>query len=251
MALACLLAVAVLLAGCSGSGADPAEPSVSIGQPLDHPLPAKALTLPLVDSTDTPRPLESFAGKILVISDSMTLCQETCPLDTTTVVQAARAVDKAGLAKKVEFVTITVDPGRDTPRRLAAYRKLFAPAPKNWLTLTGTPTAINTLWDTLGVYRKKVSGDDDPAPKDWLTGKALTYDIDHSDEVFFVDATSTEKFLLEGPPHVNSASAVPKTLYDFMDADGHRNLTDPSASAWTLPQALQVLSWLTGEQIKS
>jgi protein SCO1/2 len=248
--LVCLLATALLLAACSGSAGAPPEPSASVGQSLDHPLPARVLTQPLVGADGTPRQLESFAGKILVISDAMTLCQETCPLDTTTVVQAARAVDKAGLADKVEFVSITVDPARDTPQRMAAYRKLFAPAPKNWVTLTGTSSAISTLWDAMGVYRQKVAEGRPPA-KDWLTGKALTYDIDHSDEVFFVDANSAERFLLEGPPHVSRNSAIPATLYHFMDADGHRNVTDPAASAWTLQQALEVLSWLTGTRIKS
>jgi hypothetical protein len=36
-----------------------------------------------------------------------------------------------------------------------------------------------------------------------------------------------------------------------MDAEGRQNLTDPVPEAWTEPQALQVLSWLTGREIHS
>jgi hypothetical protein len=36
-----------------------------------------------------------------------------------------------------------------------------------------------------------------------------------------------------------------------MDADGHKNVTDPDASAWPLSRVPEVLSWLTGTRIKS
>ena len=57
-----------------------------------------------------------------MISDVMTLCQESCPLDTANVVAAARPVERAGLDSKVVFLSITIDPGRDTVAQLAAYR---------------------------------------------------------------------------------------------------------------------------------
>jgi hypothetical protein len=34
-----------------------------------------------------------------------------------------------------------------------------------------------------------------------------------------------------------------------MDAQGRQNLTKPDPEAWTEPQAVAVLSWLTGHQI--
>ena len=55
-------------------------------------------------------------GKIVVLSDMMTLCQESCPLDTANVVAAARSIEKAGLGDRIQFVSLTIDPGRDTRR---------------------------------------------------------------------------------------------------------------------------------------
>lgn len=67
--------------------------------------------------------------------------------------------------------------------------------------LTGSPANVNALWTFFGVWRKKTS---DPvgasAPKDWRTGAPLTYDVAHSDEVFFLDKRGHERFVLEGPP---------------------------------------------------
>jgi protein SCO1/2 len=245
-----LLAAAALalVAACSPARSAPSAPSRGVGTRLNHPVSSSVLSLPFQDSAGRTRHLADFRGKVLVISDVMTLCQETCPLDTADVVQTARQVAKAGLGKHVEFLSITVDPHRDTTHRLAAYRQLFRPPPKDWLTLTGTPAHVHALWRYFGVFWKKVptSGS---APKDWLTGRPLTYDVEHSDEVFFLDQRSHERFVLEGAPHVTRGSAIPHRLYKFLSSKGHNNVMHPSAAAWTVPQADQVIGWLTGRRI--
>lgn len=251
------LAACLLAAGCAsggpahrsdGTGGAPRAPSADVGTRLDSALPADVLDAPLVDASGRPRPLSAFRGKVLVISDTMTLCQETCPIDTASVVQTARAVENAGLGDYVQFVSITIDPRRDTPAQLTAYRKLFAPDPADWTTLTGPAAAVNKLWNTLGVYRKKVP-QDTPPPKNWRTGQPLTYDLDHSDEVFFVDDSFHDRFVLEGPPHLSDTAAVPAQLQKFMDSDGHQQLNHPAKTDWTVPQAEQVLSWLLGKRV--
>jgi cytochrome oxidase Cu insertion factor (SCO1/SenC/PrrC family) len=214
-------------------------------------LPGAVAAIPLEDSSGHRRTLSDFAGKVVVISDTMTLCQETCPIDTASLVQIAREADRAGLAKHVEFLTITVDPGRDTPPQLAAYRKLYAPAPSNWMTLTGTPAHVDRLWKYLGVYHHRVAEDDSPPPKNWRTGRPLTYDIEHSDEVFFVDAAQKERFILEGMPQLASRREVPAPMVAFLSAEGRRNLTHPSDAGWSEPQARTVLGWLTGKRVSA
>ena len=106
------------------------------------------------------------------------------------------------------------------------------------------------MWRTLGVYRKKVA-EEDPAhpPRSWRTGKPLTYDVEHSDEVFFFDARQHERFILDGVPDTGGKSSVPATLYRFMSGEGHRNLSRPDATDWTVPQALRVVGWLEGHRI--
>ena len=67
--------------------------------------------------------------------------------------------------------------------------------------------------------------------------------------MFFIDAHHRERFLLEGAPHLAAGTSIPPALARFMDATGHRNITHPDPLAWTLPQELDVLSWLTQHRI--
>lgn len=232
----------LVLAGCSGSASEP--PGDNVGTRLHQQVPASLLHLPLRDETGRTRQLADFGGKVLVISDAMTLCQETCPIDTAELVQTARRIDAAGQGAKVEFLSITVDPERDTPHRLAAYRGLFARPPDNWTLLTGKPADVHALWKWFGVYWHKVP-DGKPAPRDWLTGRPLSYDVTHSDEVFFLQG-GLERFLLEGRPHVAKGSEIPPRLYRFMSAAGHHNVHHAEPGAWTVGQAVQVIRWLEG-----
>ena len=234
------------LAACSSaaSGAGHAQGSAAmdrIGTPLNSALPASVRGLRFTSGDGRVVSLADFTGKTVAISDVMTLCQETCPLDTATLVQTVRAEDAAGPGSGEEFLSITVDPGRDTPAQLAAYRRLFTPPPSNWLTLTGSASTVNALWNYLGVWRNKVAEGSGPAPRNWRTGQPLTYDVQHSDEVFFLDARGHERFVLEGAPYATKG-AVPQTLYDFMDAQGRGGLQSAPSTAWTEAQAQQVLA---------
>ena len=237
---------ALVLSGCSGSS-PPTAPGPGVGQPLDAKLPVSVLQAPLVSSSGHWFNLGSL-NKVIVLSDMMTLCQESCPLDTANVVAAARAVDRAGLADRVEFVSLTIDPARDTRAQLAAYRALYEPAPPNWTVATAPPDVLRRIWNTLGVYIQKTR-DKPPLPKNWRTGAPLTYDLTHSDDVFFINAAGHERFVLDGIPHVAAGAQVPRAISRYMNDTGHENLKHPSPHAWTLSDELQVLSWLTGKAL--
>ncbi|TAM87903.1 MAG: SCO family protein, partial [Jatrophihabitans sp.] len=148
-------AVAVALVACGAAGcaaSAPPPPAPSVGQQLSAPLAPAVADAALVSSTGAPVTLASLRGKVIVISDMMTLCQETCPLDTANLVAAARAAEQAGLGGKIEFLSVTIDPQRDTVDRLAVYRRLFEPAPADWAVLTGAPATLARFWGSLGVY---------------------------------------------------------------------------------------------------
>ncbi|MBO0828135.1 MAG: SCO family protein [Streptosporangiales bacterium] len=247
-----LIALVALLAAvaCGHASAQPPAPSGTVGTRIDRALPSSLLRLPLEDAAGRRTSLAAYAGKVLVVDAAMTLCQETCPLDTANLVATARRVDRAGLAGRVEFVSITVDPERDTVPQLAAYRRLFAPPPGNWAPLTGSPAVVNRLWDFLGVYRKRVAEGTPPA-HNWRTGQTLHYDVQHSDDVFFLNGDGRLRFLIDGPGNVRPGTPVPASLRKFLNGDGHRHLAHPSAGSWTVPQALQVVSWLTGRKVAS
>ena len=230
-------------AGTGGARGGIAAPGTAVGTAMDEALPADIAHLPLTDQDGRSTDLAAFHGKILMISDTMTLCQETCPLDTADLVQTARELDADGLAGKVEFVTITIDPTRDTPAQLSAYRDLYRPVPANWQALTGSASAVAALWKFFGVYIQKVA-EGSPPDVNWRTGQKLTYDLDHSDEIFFLDAVGTERFLIEGMGHVAAGTAVPEAMAKYLDAQGLANLRAPASDGWTVPQALKTLSWL-------
>ncbi|MCQ4080108.1 SCO family protein [Streptomyces sp. RB6PN25] len=241
------VALAALTAGCgSGGGAGSSgvpAPSSSVGTQIDGAIPADISHLPVTDQDGRQTDLAAFRGKVLMISDSMTLCQETCPLDTANLVQTAHAVDQAHEGADVEFLTITVDPERDTPAQLAAYRRQYAPTPANWEALTGTSADVAKLWKYFGVWYQKVPEGSPPA-KNWRTGQPLTYDIDHADEIFFLDSRDNERFVINGAAHVAAGTRLPATMQGFLDSDGLRNLQQPQDGSWTVSDALQTLGWL-------
>lgn len=184
-------------------------------------------TATLVVTTGHRMSLRSLAGKVLVVSDMMTLCQETCPLDTANIVAAARAVQRAGLGKKVEFLSITIDPSRDTIAQFAAYRKLYSPAPAEWAVLTASSATLGRLWRTLGVLIERVPESGSP-PRNWRTGISLSYDLTDSDEVFFIDTTGRGRFLPEGSPHVAPGAPIRSPLAKFIDHTERSNLRHPA-----------------------
>lgn len=250
--LAAILALAGLLTAC-GSGGAPgsttvAAPAQGIGTQLDQALPSALLHAPLTDSTGTVRHLSDFAGRVVVISDSMTLCQETCPIDTATLVSAAHQVDAhPAAAKDTVFITLTVDPKRDTPAQLAAYRKQYDPdsALPNWLLLTGSPADVHAIWKYFGVFWKQVPQDEKVS--NWRTGKPLTYDIQHSDEVFFLDQRQRERYILDGMPSAPSGTAIPAKIMRFLSDEGRKNLR--KNGDWTAGQAVNGVAWLLDQKL--
>lgn len=197
--------------------------------------------LPLRNGSGQTVRLADFADKVIVLSDTMTLCQETCPIDTATVVQTAERVARAGGSDRVEFLSVSVDPTRDTTAQIAAYQKLYRGAPPNWQVLTGSPTDVDRLWSYFGVYREKTKTDGDA--RNWRTGAKLSYDIEHSDEVLFLTGGS-ERFLLEGTPNLGDKSKIPPKLYRYLSDKGRTNVAHPDNSAWTSTQAVQTIGWL-------
>ncbi|RNI23241.1 SCO family protein [Flexivirga caeni] len=246
--LVLVLALAGVTGCSSGSSHSRATPSSSaswdrIGTPLNSAVPAAIRDLTFTSSSGARVSLAALSGHVVVLSDVMTLCQETCPIDTATVVQTARAEAHRDSRNSPVFISLTVDPGRDTTTQLRAYRNLFAPPPANWQAWTGSARNVNTLWNYFGVWRQRVKEDPGPAPRNWRTGVPLTYDVQHSDEVFFLDAAGHERFVLEGAPYAPTGT-VPKALRKFMDSSGISSLEHPASTAWTQAQAEAVIKSL-------
>jgi protein SCO1/2 len=242
------LAIGAAIAGCGSTPKTPGPPSAYLGQVVNKTVPSGVANLPLTTDTGQPTSLAAWHGQVVVLADFLTLCQETCPLTTGNLLQMDRAVTAAGLGRRVRFAELTVDPGRDTPSRLRAYRKLIG-APANWLLLTARPAVIAQLWRYLGVWYQQV-GEESPPGTDWLTGRPLTYDVDHEDAVLYLDAAGRVRFVIQGGPNA-AGSSVPPALRRFLSPQGRADLSHPDASTWTAKDALAPIAWLTGRPVTS
>ena len=87
----------------------------------------------LVDENGRAVTLASMKGKVTVYDFIFTSCQGTCPIMTNNMRALTPKIDKDA---PVRFVSISVDPTRDTPQVLADYAKAFRNDPR-WMFLTG------------------------------------------------------------------------------------------------------------------
>lgn len=95
----------------------------------------------LVDESGSPVRLGEMKGNVTVYDFIFTSCTGTCPIMTNNMRALTPRVAKDA---PVRFVSISVDPERDTPAVLAAYAKRQRNDPR-WTFLTGTRADIVKL----------------------------------------------------------------------------------------------------------
>lgn len=95
----------------------------------------------LVDESAKPVHLGEMKGYVTVYDFIFTNCAGTCPMMTATMRRLTSKVDKDA---KVRFVSISVDPVRDTPAVLHAYAAKVRNDDR-WLFLTGDRDTIVNL----------------------------------------------------------------------------------------------------------
>src|SRR5207302_9114927 len=98
--------------------------------------------------------LKELRGKVVAVTFIYTSCADTCPLLTAKMagLQAALGAD---FGPKVFFLSITVDPERDTPAVLQRYAQAHGVNLAGWAFLTGTPAEIRQVARRYGIYYKK------------------------------------------------------------------------------------------------
>ena len=237
-AVTALAVLSVLVAAC-GSPA-PAAPPPSQGLTLNRPTP-QDVTLTNQDGRTVS--LAALRGKVVVLAPFLTLCQDECPLVTGAFIELQRAVRAAGDADRVVFVEATVDPGRDTVARLAAYQKEFG---ADWDLWTGTPAQVAAFWKPFGVGYQIVP-EEQPPHLDWWTGQPLTYDVDHTDGYIIVDRAGRERFVDVSAPDM--AGRLNPKLTTLLDAGGVYGLHHPEEPDWTVADALSSISWVLGSSV--
>jgi protein SCO1 len=127
--------------------------------PLPKIAPAPEFALTSQDGAEVK--LADFRGKVVAVTFIFTMCTLTCPVLTP---MMSFVQDRLGpdFGEKIAFVSITVDPERDTPEVLKEYAQAFGANLAGWAFLTGAPAAIRDVTRRYGVFASKsVNGDVD------------------------------------------------------------------------------------------
>jgi protein SCO1/2 len=126
-------------------------------QSLPKIAPAPEFTLTSQDGAQVA--LADLRGKVVAVTFIYTLCTATCPV-LTPMMSFVQDRLRADFGAKIAFVSITVDPDRDTPEVLKEYAQAFGANLAGWSFLTGTPAAIQDVTRRYGVYASKTETGD-------------------------------------------------------------------------------------------
>jgi protein SCO1/2 len=100
----------------------------------------QAPSFELIDENGQPFSSRELRGQVYVVQFFFTSCASVCPRLSDWMSRIQDRVADEGDA--VRLVSITVDPERDTPEKLAVYAKAYGAIPGRWKFLTGDPDLI-------------------------------------------------------------------------------------------------------------
>ena len=104
----------------------------------------------LVDQNGGKLTLADLRGKLVVLDFVYTSCQGPCPMLTSAHVTLQRSLPPA-LRARTRFVSISLDPIRDTPMTLRAYGLARGADLTGWSFLTGPPETVADVVQAYGV----------------------------------------------------------------------------------------------------
>jgi len=169
-------------------------------------LPAFTLT----DQRGQPFGSRELAGKVWVADFIFTACQQACPLLSERMAEVGKRARHLG--PDFHLVSISVDPERDTPERLAAYAARYGANPISWSFLTGPEQAIQTTvveGFKVGAGKERAGGGD--ATAGGAAAGAGFWEIFHGEKLVLVD----RQMRIRG-----YFSATPEGIDQLMEAVG-------------------------------
>jgi protein SCO1/2 len=244
-----------------------AQPPAKVGVATSSALPASVRDATFVNQNGAPETLGSLKGKTVFLVPFLTLCGDTCPFTTGNLLQLQAKLNAAKVAN-VEVVGISVDPYRDTTTRIAAYSKLIGANFQIW-TETG-PTTTPFITDKEFASKNPIGKGDKnanltalekflgwtvqvvpqsiPAPTDWMAPHdLLSYDINHSDGFWVIDANQTVRFVSGDLPAFTGT--LSKVLSTFMGYKSNIYNSPVYKGGWTPAEAVQAIQWVAHEKL--
>lgn len=147
---------------------------------------------------DGTKQLSDFKGKVVLLYFGYTYCPDICPTNLGNISIAYQQLtqkQKEGL----QIIFVSVDPERDTPKRLQQYVNYFD---ANMLGLTSDAATIAKVAKQYGVVYAKV---DDP-------NNGTNYAVDHSAFTYVIDPNGKLQKQLS---HATSPDVFVKTVQEY------------------------------------
>ncbi|MBL8143148.1 MAG: SCO family protein [Acidobacteria bacterium] len=147
---------------------------------------------------DLPRrfALAEHRGEVVLLFFGYTYCPDICP---TTLGTIARAQDLLGADRARSFAAfVSVDPGRDTPARLAEYTAHFG---VRGIGVTGSKTEIDALVQQYNAYYEIQA-----------SASAMGYTVDHTSRIFLIDGAGKVRYLFRSTDRAEDIAAGVRAL---------------------------------------
>jgi protein SCO1/2 len=117
------------------------------GAELDERMHEKEKYFEIVDASSAPSfelanangkivTLSDFSDRIVVLNFIFTKCAGVCPLHSERIAEIQKMINSTPMKDRVQFISITTDPARDTPDALKAYGSAHGLDASNWMFLT-------------------------------------------------------------------------------------------------------------------
>ncbi len=140
----------------------------------------------LISHLEAPYTSESLKGKWTILSFGYTSCPDVCPTALATLSQMDDQLKREHFDTPYQVIFLSVDPERDSLKRLAEYVPYFNPS---FLGVTGEPQEIMAFTRQLGIMYAKSK----------QTDSAMGYLVDHS-AIFVLVNPKGEFHALFSPP---------------------------------------------------
>jgi protein SCO1 len=132
--------------------------------------------------------LYQYRGKVVILYFGYTFCPDECPNTMFVMKDVLEQLEDS--ADQIQILFITVDPERDTTKRLKEYMAIFD---ERFIGLRGDEkTTVLVARRYVTRYRKR------------LLDSSGTYIVDHSSYAFLIDQSGTIRYIFpfKTPPHM-------------------------------------------------
>ena len=161
--------IAIILATLvSGLAYNVLDQQAPLKTTLVYPKPKLLDNFELIDHQGQSFTQERLKGKWSIVFFGYTFCPDICPTTMTSLAQVANQLPDA---KQLQIIFISVDPERDSIKRLAEYIAFFHP---DFIALTATDEILQLFSHNVGAMYLKVATED-------------SYQMSHSGTLFLID----------------------------------------------------------------